>query len=177
MTTLLTLVRAAALAGVVVAGGFGTTAAQAAPEDVALLHEYVGTWKGTGGVTGPKGNTEHVNCRLDLVGGNLGKIIFRGRCALSGTTVTMNGAMAFSEAAQQYEAVMTTSVGFTGQAIGVRRGDAIHFDLHEVSQDETGNDMAITSSFSLSGGAIEIGIEVVFADTGDRYVASAPFAR
>lgn len=177
MTKLLSLARGAALAGIIAAGAFGGGAAHAAPEDVALLNEYLGNWKGQGGVTGPKGNTETVACRLVLSDGNGDKVNFSGRCSLAGTTVTMNGAMVFSEAAQRYEAVMTTSVGFTGQAIGVRRGNGIHFELREVGEDEQGNDMTIVSSFSLSGGTIDIGIDVVFADTGDKYVATAPFTR
>ena len=60
----------------------GAVPAIAAPEDVALLHEYLGNWKGTGTITGPKGNTETTACRLDLIDGNGDKINFRAaaRC-------------------------------------------------------------------------------------------------
>lgn len=174
MTTLSTLARGAALAGLFAASAFGAGAAVAAPEDVALLHEYLGLWKGTGAITGPKGNTETTACRLDLIDGNGDKINFRGRCSLSGTTVTMTGAMQFSEASQQYEAVMTTSVGFTGQAVGQRNGDQIRFDLASIGGDPSAENMDVTASFVMVGGAIQVGITVVFKDSGDKYVASAP---
>jgi hypothetical protein len=175
MTTLSTFARtalAAALFAIPVAGP-----AQAAPEDVALLHQYLGNWKSQGAVTGPKGNTETVSCRLDLLRGNAGKVNFRGRCSLSGTAVTMTGAIAFAEATQRYEAVMTTSVGFFGEAIGVRDGDVIRFDLTQVGGQDPTKTMEVSSSFTLGGGAIDIGLDVLFHDTGERYVAKAPFTK
>ena len=102
---------------------------------MALLHDYLGSWKGTGTITGPKGNTETTACRLDFFDGNGDKVNFSGRCSLSGTTVTMTGAMVYVDGAGNYEAVMTTSVGFTGRAVGVRRGDQVRFDLREVGGD------------------------------------------
>ena len=137
MTTFSTFVRGAAAAAVLATATISGGCRYAAPEDVALLHDYLGSWKGTGTITGPKGNTETTACRLDFFDGNGDKVNFSGRCSLSGTTVTMNGAMVYVDAAGNYEAVMTTSVGFTGRAVGVRRGDQVRFDLREVGGDES----------------------------------------
>lgn len=177
MTKIATLARIAALAVVSCVGLAATTPAFASPEDVALLESYIGNWKAQGAVTGPKGNTETVGCRLNLIDGNGDKVNFQGRCSYSGATVTMNGAMVYVEGADHYEAVMTTSVGFTGQAVGVRKDDGIYFELHDVGQDEEGNNMTVTSTFTLTGGVINVGGNVLFNDSGDKYVAAAPFTR
>jgi hypothetical protein len=176
MTTTFTLVRGAALAAVCAAGFLGAGPATAAPEDVALLHEYLGNWKGTGAVVGPD-STESAACRLDLIDGNGDKINFRGRCSLFGTTVTMNGTMAYFEASQSYESVMTTSIGFTGRAVGTRSGDVIRFDLMSVGGDPSADNLDVVASFIMANGAIDIGVSVVFKDSGDKYVASAPLSR
>jgi hypothetical protein len=176
MATSLNRLRGAALAALCGVGLLGAGPAAAAPEDVALLHEYLGNWKGNGQVVGPDG-AENAACRLDLIDGNGDKINFRGRCALFGTTVTMNGAMQYSEASQSYESVMTTSIGFTGRAIGTRSGDVIRFDLTSVGGDPSASNLDVVASFIMAGGAIDIGVSVLFKDSGDKYVATAPLNR
>lgn len=176
MTTTFNHVRGAALAAICAAGILGAAPVAAAPEDVALLHEYLGNWKGTGAVIGPDG-TEAAACRLDLIDGNGDKVNFRGRCSLFGTTVTMNGAMAYNDANQNYESVMTTSIGFTGRAIGVRRGDNIRFDLTSVGGDPSAENLDVVASFTMANGGIDIGVSVVFKDSGDKYTASAPLTK
>jgi hypothetical protein len=177
MTTLFTLARGAALAAVLASGTFAAGAAFAAPEDVALLHEYLGSWRATGTVTGPKGNSETTACRLDFFDGNGDKVNFSGRCSLSGTAVTMSGAMVYVDGTGNYEAVMTTSVGFTGRAVGVRSGDGVRFDLRELSGDPSAENMDVRASLSMANAAIEVGITVTFKDTGDKYFGSAPFSK
>jgi hypothetical protein len=73
---------------------------------------------------------------------------------------------------------MTTSVGFTGRAIGIRTGDSVRFDLLEVGGDEEEtNNMAASAFFIMANGGIDIGLSLELRNTGDRYVASATFAR
>lgn len=176
MTTTLNRARGVALAALCAAGLLGAGPVTAAPEDVALLHEYLGNWKGTGQVVGPDG-TESAACRLDLLDGNGDKINFRGRCTLFGTTVTMNGTMAYFEEAQQYQSAMTTSIGFTGSAVGTRSGDQIRFDLTSVGGDPSASNLDVVASFVMAGGAINVGVSVLFKDSGDKYTASAPLNR
>jgi hypothetical protein len=72
---------------------------------------------------------------------------------------------------------MTTSIGFTGRAIGVRRGDVIRFDLTSVGGDPSADNLDVVASFTMAGGAIDVGVSVVFKDSGDKYVASAPLSK
>lgn len=177
MTTLFTSVRGLAVAAALALGAFPAVPALAAPEDVALLQQYIGTWKGTGAITGPKGNTESTNCRLDFYDGNGDKVNFSGRCSLGGTAVTMTGGMVYVDAAGHFEAVMTTSVGFTGRAIGVRDGNGVRFDLREFGGDESASNMDVTAALTMANAAIEVGITVIFKDTGDKYFGTAPFSK
>ena len=177
MTTLFTFARGAALATALVAGGLQAAPAFAASEDVALLNSYLGSWRGVGAITGPKGNTETTNCRLDFFDGNGDKVNFSGRCSLGGTAVTLNGAMVFVDASGHFEAIMTTSVGFTGRAVGVRSGNGVRFDLKEFGGDESASNMDVTASLTMANAAIEVGITVVFKDTGDKYSGTAPFSK
>ena len=176
MTTLFTLARGAALAAVLAAGVLPGGTAFAAPEDVALLNDYLGSWRGVGAITGPKGNTETTACRLDFFDGNGDKINFSGRCSLGGTAVTMSGAMVYVDGNGTYEAVMTTSVGFTGRAVGVRNGNGVRFDLREIGGDPAEN-MDVNAALTMANSAIEVGITVIFKDTGDKYFGTAPFSK
>jgi hypothetical protein len=177
MTTLLTLARGAAVTAVLALGAFPAVPALAAPEDVALLHEYLGSWRGNGSITGPKGNTETTACRLDFFDGNGDKVNFSGRCSLGGTAVTLSGAMVYVDANGSFEAVMTTSVGFTGRAVGVRSGNGVRFDLKEFGGDESASNMDVTAALTMANAAIEVGITVIFKDTGDKYSGTAPFSK
>lgn len=172
------LLRRAAFCGILTATLFGAGAASAAPDDVALLHDYLGVWEAPAKVTGPLGDFGNVICRLEFLDGSGDKVNFTGGCSFSLATITMTGTMAFIEATGNYESVMTTSVGFTGRAIGVRTENSVRFDLLGVTgEEEEVNKLAASASFTMADGIIDIGLSLVLRDTGDRYVASATFAR
>ena len=176
--TILNLLRRAVLGGSLIAGLLGAGPALAAPSDVALLREYLGVWETEATVTGPLGDLKDVMCRLEFVEGSGDKINFTGGCAWSLATITMTGTMVFVEATGNYKSAMTTSVGFTGRAIGIRTGNSVRFDLLEVGGDEEEtNNMAASAFFIMANGGIDIGLSLELRNTGDRYVASAAFAR
>lgn len=175
MTKLTTLARAFALAATLLAGGLSTAPAFAAAADIALLKEYLGDWKGRGTLSGA--NTETVVCRMSLKDGNQDKVTYSGRCTLAGTQLSINGTIAFVDASNRYEAVMTSNATFTGTAVGRKKGKTIVFDLKEREKDEDGNEMDITASLVLAGGQIDVRFQVVFTETGDMLRAAVPFRK
>ena len=68
--------------------------------------------------------------------------------------------------------------GFRGVAIGVKRGDGVVFDLKQRAEDDSGNDVSIASTVSLSGGdKMAVTFHAVFNETGDTIDASVPFTK
>lgn len=167
--------RALFLAGLLLSGGLATAPAFAGPAEVQLLQSYLGEWRGRGVLIGA--STESVVCRMSVTQGNEGKINYSGRCALAGTTLSVNGTMAYIDASKRYEAAMTSNATFSGLAVGQKRGDNIVFNLREREQDEEGKDLNITSRITLSGDAIDIAFDVVYVESGDSLSASVPFTR
>jgi len=150
--------------------------ANAGEAEVALLQSYVGSWKGSGVLSGGEG-PERFNCRMTIARGNLGKINYAGRCNLAGMNLSVSGTIAYVDAAGRYEAAMTSNATFSGDAIGRKQGSGIVFDLRERGTDEEGNDMTIASRILLRGGEINVDFDVVFNDTGEKMDASVPFKR
>ncbi|NOZ33008.1 MAG: hypothetical protein GXP01_08050 [Alphaproteobacteria bacterium] len=148
----------------------------AGPAESALLQSYVGDWKGSGLLTGGD-EPEDFRCRLTIVRRNQSKIIFTGRCGLVGVNLSVRGTMAYNDAARQYEAAMTSSVGFRGDSVGRKRGNAIVFDLRKREIDDEGNDMTIGSQIILKDGQITVEFDVVFNDSDVTMTTSVPFTR
>ena len=171
------LPRIVALAGLLAVTPMAAAPALAAPSDVALLKSYVGSWKGRGQLIGAE--TESVVCRLTLSEGNSDKINYSGRCSLAGTTLNVNGTLAYSDQNKRYEAAMTSNVTFSGLAVGKKSGDGIVFNLRERNKDEEGNDLTVTAAIALKGkgSAIQVDFNVVFNATGDTLKATVPFAK
>jgi len=171
------LMRMVALAGLLVAAPMAAAPAYAAAADVALLKSYVGEWRGRGQLIGAE--SESVVCRLTLSPGNQDKVNYSGRCSLAGTTVSVNGTIAYVDAARRYEAAMTSNVMFTGLAVGRKQGSNIVFNLREKNKDEAGNDLTVTAAIILGGGGKSIGVDfgVVFNATGETLKASVPFSK
>jgi hypothetical protein len=171
------LSRIAALAGLLLATPMAVAPAYAAPADVALLKSYVGSWKGRGTLVGAE--SESVVCRLSLNEGNADKINYSGRCTLAGTSLSVNGTLAFNDSARRYEAAMTSNVTFSGLAVGKKQGEAIVFNLKERNTDEEGNDLTVTAAIILKGAgkSINVDFQVVFNATGEMLKASVPFTK
>ncbi|MDB5542763.1 MAG: hypothetical protein JWQ89_4490 [Devosia sp.] len=171
------LSRIVALVGLLIATPMAAVPAYAAPADVALLKSYVGSWKGRGTLIGAE--KESVVCRLSLSEGNAEKVNYAGRCSLAGTSLSVNGTLAFNDDARRYEAAMTSNVTFSGLAVGKKQGDAVVFNLKERDKDEQGNDMTVTAAIVLKGAGKSITVEfqVVFNASGDTIKATVPFTK
>ena len=173
MTCFGDLARAMALAGLM---GMGAMApALAGPAEVALLHSYLGDWRGRGTLVGA--DTETVVCRLSLKPGNQDKVNYSGRCSLAGTQLSVAGTMAYIEASHRYEAAMSSNATFTGIAIGQKRGSGLIFNLRERDEDEEGKELAITAQINLAKDAIKVVFEVIYVENGDSLRAEVPFSK
>lgn len=172
MMNVTSLVRVAAVAASLTAGALSVAPAYAAASDIDLLKEYVGDWRGRGVLTGA--SSETVVCRMSVKTGNQDKINYSGRCTMAGTTISMNGTVAYVN--NRYEAAMT-SASFKGVAVGRKRGNSIVFDMQQREKDKEGNDMDVAAQMTLAGGKINVNFSVVFPKTGDRIKATVPFTK
>jgi len=173
MSSFRPLSRAVALAGLLLATG-AAAPAHAGPSEVALLKSYVGEWRGRGTLTGAE--TESVACRLTLREGNAGKVNYSGRCTIAGSTLSINGTMAYIDAARRFEAAMTTNADFSGLAVGQKRGDSLIFNLHERERDRD-QDVTITAQITLRDGSIHVGFNVVYEQSGEGLFAEVALAQ
>lgn len=169
------LSRAIALAGLLLATPMAIAPAYAAKADVELLQSYIGSWKGRGTLIGSE--AESVVCRLTLSPGNSDKVNYSGRCSLAGTSLSVNGTLAFNDAAKRFEAAMTSNVTFTGIAVGKKQGNSVIFNLHEQNKDEDGNDLTITAAITLNADKINVDFQVVFNQSGETLKAEVPFTK
>lgn len=147
----------------------------AAQADLDLLQSYVGKWTGDG-VTNAAGEDETIRCRMDIKSNGDTKVVYNGRCALAGGTVSLNGTMAFVEGANRFEAVMSSNTAFQGVAIGRRSGNNVRFNLRERNPD-TGAEYAINADMALKSGDIEVVFSLTEVDTGNKIVATVPFTK
>jgi hypothetical protein len=169
------LARAVAITGLSLAAAMASAPAFAGKAEVDLLKTYLGSWKGRGQVVGAESET--VVCRMSLSPGNQDKVNYAGRCAMAGTTVSVNGTIAYIDANRRYEAAMTTNVAFSGMAIGQRRGDGIVFNIRERERDQDGRDMQIAAAITLVRDRISVDFSVVFVSSGDTIKATIPFTK
>lgn len=167
---------AAGVAATVMVAGFAALPAKAGEAELALLSSYVGDWKGSGALVGGE-KPEDFRCRLGVSKGNQAKINYAGRCTLVDMTLSVSGTIAFDDKIQRYQAAMSSNAGFTGMAIGQKKGDSISFDLDEKQVDRGGNNVRIGSKITLVGDSITVDFEVEFNESGDVLTASVPFAR
>lgn len=170
------LARSVAIAGLSAASCLAATGPVfAGKAEVAMLQSYVGSWKGRGQLVGAE--SESVVCRMTISPGNNDKVNYSGRCAMAGQTVSVNGTLAYIDAKRRFEAAMTTNAGFTGLAIGQKRGGGVVFNLREKEQDDKGNDLQITAGITLTEARITVDFNVVFLETGDTISATVPFTK
>jgi hypothetical protein len=162
---------AAGVAATVMVAGFAALPAKAGEAELALL-----SWKGSGALVGGE-KPESFRCRLGVSKGNQAKINYAGRCTLVDMTLSVSGTIAFDDKIQRYQAAMSSNAGFTGMAIGQKRGESISFDLAEKQVDRGGNNVRIGSKITLVGDQITVDFEVEFNESGDILTASVPFSR
>ncbi len=168
-------IQRSALAGaLVLAGLLVTPPAYAAPEDLELIQSYVGNWRGRGTMTSGTQEAETIVCRLKITRSTAEKIGFSGRCALAGANLSIAGTMAYIVAANRYEAIMTSNTEFASNAVGVRSGANVVFDMQ--GKDEDGNILPARAGFGLNDGQIVVEFEVTWAD-GSKTLANIPFDR
>lgn len=166
---------AAALAAIAMTGVLAIPA-KAGPAELELLLSYVGSWQGSGALTGGE-EPEPFRCRLNITKGNQSKINYAGRCSLISMNLSVSGTIAFDDAGRRYQAAMSSNAGFTGMAVGRQQGDTISFDLREQQVDRGGNDVRIGSRINLVGNSITVDFEVEFNQSGQVLTASVPFSR
>lgn len=169
------LSRTLALAGLVLVAPLSVSPVMAAKADVELLQSYVGDWRGKGEMVGAE--TETVVCRLSLSKGNQDKVNYSGRCSMAGTVLSVNGTMAYNDAANRFEAAMSSNATFSGLAVGKRQGSALVFNLRERNKDEAGNDLTLSAAITLRKEKIDVEFKVVFNATGETMTASVPFSK
>ncbi len=169
------LSRILALAGLLLVAPLSVTPVMAATADVELLQSYIGDWRGKGEMVGAE--TETVVCRLSLSKGNQDKVNYSGRCSLAGTVLSVNGTLAYNDAANRFEAAMSSNATFSGLAVGKRQGSALVFNLKERNKDEAGNDLTVSAAITLRKEKINVDFKVVFNATGESMTASVPFSK
>jgi hypothetical protein len=120
----------------------------AAQADIDLLQGYVGTWNGSGQLTGPDSGS--VRCRLTFRPSGE-KVSFSGRCTLAGSgSRSFSGTMKFNDATGKFEASSTD-----GSVVGRKSGRNITFDMN--SNTVQGE---VTSTMQLRGSEIRIEFEL-----------------
>lgn len=170
------ILRAAAAIAAFAFFGLLAVPAQSGEAELDLLTSYIGRWSGAGVLVGGE-EPESFRCRLTIAKGNQAKINYSGRCTLINMNLSVAGTIAFDDASQRYQAVMSSNAGFTGLAVGRKQGERISFDLTEKQLDRGGNEVRIGSRINLIGGSITVDFEVEFNNSGEILTASVPFSR
>jgi hypothetical protein len=167
------LTRAVLVGAAIVAS---TTLPALAGPEMDLLKTYIGTWKGTGTVSGSQ--AQPVTCRMALTKGNGDKLNYNGRCSLAGAQLAVYGTIAWIDAKHHFEAAMTSGIGgFNGVAVGQRSGGNIVFDLQQRANDNEGNDITISAKVVLSGATMGVDFHATFNKSGDKVDAKIPFTK
>lgn len=105
-------------------------AAPATAASGTLLQAYAGSWSGQGVLNGGAA-PERFTCHLSVTKGSRGKIHFSGSCGLKAGTLSVRGTIAYIEAKRHYEATLSSIAGFSGVAVGSKRGDGLVFSIRD----------------------------------------------
>lgn len=167
--------RLLSLALAVLAASSMGSPAFAAPADIELLKSYVGEWRGRGtAVLASTGQDETVVCRMSVTDSDPTKVAISGRCTLAGRTLAVSGTVAFVEAANRYEAIMSSVASFQGVAIGQRQGSDIAFNL--VDRNHERGEHRIDAALALRGTEIHLDFRITHVASGASTTAQIPFA-
>jgi hypothetical protein len=168
--------QALAAAAVLVMASLFAAPTHAGKAELDLLASYIGSWRGAGVLVGGE-KPERFTCRLTISKGNQSKINYAGRCTVSSINLSVSGTILFDDASRRYQAVMSSNIGFRGQALGRITGDRITFDLASQQVDRGGNNIRIGAVITLEGGEIGVDFEVEFNNSGQVLTADVPFRR
>lgn len=160
------LSRTVALVGLLIATPMVAAPAYAAKADVDLLKSYIGDEGSRAGW----GRTGIRRLSASLSEGNSDKVNYSGRCSLAGTSLSVNGTLAYNDGKKALAPPKEPNVTFSGLAIGKKQGDGIVFNLKERDTDEEGNDMTITAAITLKASKIDVDFSVLFNASGDMLV-------
>lgn len=163
-----------ALAGVF----FAAVPVATAEADVALIKSYIGSWRGSGDIiwSDANGVPETLQCRMSVQDSDIAKIGVDGRCSLAGGTLSMLGTIAWVDANNRYEAIVSSNTTFTGIAIGHREGDSLTFDLRDFRANDN-SIYDIAAEITLAGNTIQMDMRVTNKETGALTTADIPFER
>lgn len=170
MTAFRTTIRAVALVGALAALPVATPSI-ASQADLDLLASYIGSWTGRGTLAAGQRAGETVACTLNVTPypGEPHKLRIESRCVVAGGRMSMVGTLAYIAANNRYEAVITSNTPYAGQAVGVRRGNSVNFNLSATSGEN------INAGIALNGGRIEVAFQLTDPRTGESTSATIPF--
>ena len=141
MTALFRFARAILAVAVLAFSAFPVTAG---PTETAFLAKYVGSWTGSGKMTGAETGT--ISCRLTFKQ-NGAKVNYSGRCNFKDMGAqSFTGTLSYNDAKARYE---SRSNGKT--VIGTRKGNALTFVSNIRTMEGSG-----TSAMTLSPNALTI---------------------
>ena len=142
-----------------------TAPAIAGPNETAFLERLVGTWKGTGKISGPEGG--NVSCRLTFKPSGA-RLNYSGRCALSGGSgaQSFTGSIRFNDSSGKFE---SSSAGKT--VAGTKSGNNLVFTTQQTDMRGTG-----TSTMTLSARNIQVKFDLV-NKKGEVHRGTIPFTR
>ena len=140
----------------------------------AFLASLVGNYIGKATVPDQNGRPSPVSCRLVVAGSTPGKITYSGRCSIVAGSMSMTGAVTFNGG--KYLAAMSSSGGMSGNAVGVKRGNAVSFSSsgHDTMG---GGNRDVSSTLTLSPGGMRVEFVIKDNKTGKTTRGSIPFAK
>jgi hypothetical protein len=149
-----------------------STGAVAASSDAALLQAYVGSYTGTGIMTGQNSGT--VRCRLLFRPASATSVNYTGRCSTGGADLSMTGVI--TAASGRIRAAMSGSGGLSSTVNGVRRVGGIVFASKQRVNIE-GRDRTVSSTMTLGNGTIQVDFAALDNKTGKQTTGSIPFTK
>lgn len=128
--------------------------ATAGPKEQALLKSYVGTWGGSGQVTGPMAGP--VDCKLKFTSGSNNKLTYTGACKFGKGQTDFRGTLIYNEGSKRYETA-GSGQGVAVSGVGKVSGGNITFS---VSNLETSYGIA-SSTMVFAGSSIKLSFKLV----------------
>lgn len=145
-----------------------------AQDDASLLRSFLGKYEGRGVAQYETGGADEVACRIGFDAGSAGKIVLRDTgCNVAGTNIRLSGTLAFLGG--QYEAALTSNVGFTGRTIGRREGDSIIYTLEDGQLAD--RSLGLSATFIMTNGGIVLDMSLISNVSGAITRVRVPMPR